>query len=158
MGRSGLRERVCCPRLCCGSLPRQAWGGREGVRAGHKSPATVAAVRPQMGVCILPLKAPLEVGTTVGALARHYGFWFLNPARIAYFVEETGAVERLASATAHSLGTPSAARSASASSGAAKTTRSTTTSSCRFPVTETFALRFSALLSEETPELKLALA
>ena len=47
-----------------------------------------------MGVCILPLKAPLEVGTTVGALARHYGFWSLNPTRIAYFVEETGAVER----------------------------------------------------------------
>ncbi len=47
-----------------------------------------------MGVCILPLKAPLEVGTTVGALARHYGFWSLNPARITYLVEETGAVER----------------------------------------------------------------
>src|SRR5215204_6773532 len=31
-------------------------------------------------VCILLLKAPLEVGTTVGVLARHYGFWSLNSA------------------------------------------------------------------------------
>ncbi len=45
-------------------------------------------------VHILPPKAPLEVGTTVGVLARHYGFWSLNPARIAYLVEDTGAVER----------------------------------------------------------------
>ena len=29
-------------------------------------------------VRILPAAAPLEVGTTVAVLARHYGFWSLN--------------------------------------------------------------------------------
>ena len=43
-------------------------------------------------VRILPPKAPIEVGTTVGVLARHYGFWSLNPARITYLLEETGSV------------------------------------------------------------------
>ncbi len=46
-------------------------------------------------VRLLPSKAPIEVGTTVGVLARHYGFWSLNAARIAYLTEEkTGVVER----------------------------------------------------------------
>jgi uncharacterized protein (UPF0548 family) len=45
-------------------------------------------------VRLLPSGAPLEAGVTVGVLARHYGFWSLNPARIVYLVEETGAVER----------------------------------------------------------------
>jgi uncharacterized protein (UPF0548 family) len=43
---------------------------------------------------LLPPHAPIEVGTTVGVLARHYGFWSLNTARIAYIVEESGEVER----------------------------------------------------------------
>jgi uncharacterized protein (UPF0548 family) len=43
---------------------------------------------------LLPLRAPIEVGTTVGVLARHYGFWSLNTSRIAYIVEESGEVER----------------------------------------------------------------
>ena len=44
---------------------------------------------------LVPSRAPLEVGTTVGVLVRHYGFWSLNPARIVYLVEETdGEVER----------------------------------------------------------------
>ncbi len=43
---------------------------------------------------LLPPHAPIEVGTTVGVLARHYGFWSLNTARIAYLVEESGEVER----------------------------------------------------------------
>lgn len=82
-----------------------------------------------MGVCILPLKAPLEVGTTVGALARHYGFWSLNPARIAYFVEETGAVERFGFGYGTLPGHAECGEERFNSSGAAKTTRSTTTSS-----------------------------
>ena len=45
-------------------------------------------------VRLLPSHAPIEVGTTVGVLARHYGFWSLNTARIAYLVEESGEVER----------------------------------------------------------------
>ena len=45
-------------------------------------------------VRLLPSRAPIEVGTTVGVLARHYGFWSLNTARIVYLVEETGDVER----------------------------------------------------------------
>ena len=43
---------------------------------------------------LLPPRVPIEVGTTVGVLARHYGFWSLNTARIAYLVEESGEVER----------------------------------------------------------------
>ncbi|MCA1728971.1 MAG: DUF1990 domain-containing protein [Actinobacteria bacterium] len=45
-------------------------------------------------VRILPPDAPIEVGTTVGVLARHYGFWSLNTARIVYLIEESGDVER----------------------------------------------------------------
>ncbi len=43
---------------------------------------------------LLPPHAPIEVGTTVGVLAHHYGFWSLNTARIVYLVEESGEVER----------------------------------------------------------------
>ena len=45
-------------------------------------------------VRLLPPRAPIEVGTTVGVLARHYGFWSLNTARIVYLTEESGRVER----------------------------------------------------------------
>src|SRR3712207_2405798 len=45
-------------------------------------------------VRILPPRAPVEVGTTVGVLARHYGFWSLNTARIVYLDVESGEVER----------------------------------------------------------------
>lgn len=45
-------------------------------------------------VWLLPTGAPIEVGTTVGVLARHYGFWSLNTARVVYLIEETGDVER----------------------------------------------------------------
>jgi uncharacterized protein (UPF0548 family) len=37
---------------------------------------------------------PIEAGATVGVLARHYGFWSLNTARIVYVIEESGEVER----------------------------------------------------------------
>jgi uncharacterized protein (UPF0548 family) len=45
-------------------------------------------------VRLLPPAAPIEVGTTVGVLARHYGFWSLNAARIVYLEEEAGEAER----------------------------------------------------------------
>jgi uncharacterized protein (UPF0548 family) len=45
-------------------------------------------------VRLFPPDAPIEVGTTVGVLARHYGFWSLNTARIVYLVEGSGEVER----------------------------------------------------------------
>ena len=45
-------------------------------------------------VRLLPPDAPIEVGTTVGVLVRHYGFWSLNTARIVYLVAESGEVER----------------------------------------------------------------
>ncbi len=45
-------------------------------------------------VRLFPPGAPIEVGTTVVVLARHYGFWSLNPARIAYLIEESGERER----------------------------------------------------------------
>jgi uncharacterized protein (UPF0548 family) len=45
-------------------------------------------------VCLLPPDTPIEVGTTVGVLARHYGFWSLNSARIVYLIDESGEVER----------------------------------------------------------------
>ena len=37
---------------------------------------------------LLPVDAPVEVGTTVAVLARHYGFHSLNPCRISYTIEE----------------------------------------------------------------------
>lgn len=43
---------------------------------------------------IVPRTALIEVGTTIAVLARHYGFWSLNTARIVYLLEETGDVER----------------------------------------------------------------
>ena len=45
-------------------------------------------------VRLLPPGAPIEVGTTVGVLARHYGVWSLNTARVVYLIEESGGVER----------------------------------------------------------------
>ena len=45
-------------------------------------------------VQLFPPDAPIEVGTTVGVLVRHYGFWSLNTARVVYLVEEVGEVER----------------------------------------------------------------
>jgi uncharacterized protein (UPF0548 family) len=38
--------------------------------------------------------APIEAGTTVGLLIRHYGFWSLNATRIVYTVDEAGPVWR----------------------------------------------------------------
>jgi uncharacterized protein (UPF0548 family) len=38
--------------------------------------------------------AAIEVGSTVGVLVGHYGFWSLNPCRIAYVLEERGRVEK----------------------------------------------------------------
>ena len=43
---------------------------------------------------LLPPKAPIEVGATVGVLAWHYGFWSLNTARIVYLIQESGEVKR----------------------------------------------------------------
>ena len=37
---------------------------------------------------LVPADAPVEVGTTVAVLARHYGFYSLNPCRISYTIEE----------------------------------------------------------------------
>lgn len=45
-------------------------------------------------VRLLPPGSPIKIGTAVGVLARHFGFWSLNTARIVYVVEETGGVER----------------------------------------------------------------
>ena len=37
---------------------------------------------------LVPANPPVEVGTTVAVLAKHYGFHSLNPCRISYTVEE----------------------------------------------------------------------
>ncbi|HEX6709595.1 MAG TPA: DUF1990 domain-containing protein [Rubrobacter sp.] len=37
---------------------------------------------------LVPEDAPVEVGTTVAVLARHYGFLSLNPCRVLYTIEE----------------------------------------------------------------------
>ncbi|MDX2044602.1 MAG: DUF1990 domain-containing protein [Acidobacteriota bacterium] len=33
-------------------------------------------------------KAPIEVGSTVGVLCKHFGFWSCHPARIVYVIDE----------------------------------------------------------------------
>jgi uncharacterized protein (UPF0548 family) len=38
--------------------------------------------------------APIETGTTVAVLTRHFGFWSLNFCRIVYTIEENDAVRR----------------------------------------------------------------
>ena len=45
-------------------------------------------------VRLLPAEASVEVGTTVGVLARHYGFWSLNLSRVVYQLQEDGPVRR----------------------------------------------------------------
>lgn len=37
---------------------------------------------------LLPEYVPVEVGVVVAAVARHYGFWSVNPARVLYVVED----------------------------------------------------------------------
>jgi len=39
---------------------------------------------------VVPEGAPVEVGTTVAVLARHYGLHSLNPCRISYTIEQDG--------------------------------------------------------------------
>ena len=39
-------------------------------------------------VRLVPEDAPIEAGTTVAVLARHYGFLSLDPCRIVYTIEE----------------------------------------------------------------------
>ncbi|QIN81757.1 DUF1990 family protein [Rubrobacter tropicus] len=43
---------------------------------------------------LLPEDARVEVGATVGVLARHYGFWSLNLSRVVYGIEADGPVRR----------------------------------------------------------------
>ena len=38
--------------------------------------------------------APIQVGSTVAVLARHYGFWSLNATRVVYVVDDRGAHPR----------------------------------------------------------------
>jgi uncharacterized protein (UPF0548 family) len=46
-------------------------------------------------VRLLPADAAVEAGTTVGVLARHYGFWSLNVSRVVYEVrDDDGPVRR----------------------------------------------------------------
>lgn len=43
---------------------------------------------------VLPRNAAIEPGVAVAVLARHYGFWSLNSARVVQVVEDHGATER----------------------------------------------------------------
>jgi uncharacterized protein (UPF0548 family) len=85
-----------------GAAPRGYAVDRYRVKLGEGPEAYAQAVEALRGwrqfdlgwARLLPSRSPIEVGTTVGVLARHYGFWSLNTARIIYLVEETGDVER----------------------------------------------------------------
>ena len=85
-----------------GAAPRGYAVDRYRVKLGEGSEAYARAVEAlrewrqfDLGwVRLLPSRSPIEVDTTVGVLARHYGFWSLNTARIVYLVEESGEVER----------------------------------------------------------------
>lgn len=45
-------------------------------------------------VRLLPPDAPVEVGTAVVVLARHYGLWSLNFSRVVYEISDDGPVRR----------------------------------------------------------------
>jgi uncharacterized protein (UPF0548 family) len=85
-----------------GAAPQGYAVDRYRVRLGEGPEAYARAVEALRGwrqfnlgwTWLLPPHAPIEVGTTVGVLAHHYGFWSLNTARIVYLVEESGEVER----------------------------------------------------------------
>jgi uncharacterized protein (UPF0548 family) len=85
-----------------GAAPRGYAADRYRVKLGEGPEAYARAVEALRGwrqfdlgwARLLPSRSPIEVGTTVGVLARHYGFWSLNTARIIYLVEESGEVER----------------------------------------------------------------
>lgn len=68
--------------------------------AGDESFAkAVAALRSwqmfNLGWCrVYPRDAPIEVGTTVAILIKHFGFWSLNACRIVYLIEEQGLLHR----------------------------------------------------------------
>jgi uncharacterized protein (UPF0548 family) len=38
--------------------------------------------------------APIEIGSTVGVLVSHFGFWSLNAARIVYLIDDSGDTQR----------------------------------------------------------------
>lgn len=61
-----------------------------------KAVAAVKAWRMfDLGWCrVYPHHAPVEVGTIVAVVIKHFGFWSLNACRIVYLLEESGAVER----------------------------------------------------------------
>jgi uncharacterized protein (UPF0548 family) len=81
--------------------PPRLRDGRYRVRLGEGPQTYALAVEPCVGgavrsgwVRLCWPDTPLEVGATVGVLARHYRFWSLNSARIVYVIEESGEVER----------------------------------------------------------------
>jgi uncharacterized protein (UPF0548 family) len=43
---------------------------------------------------IVPARPPIEIGTTVGVLARTFGLWSLNACRIVAVIDDEGAVAR----------------------------------------------------------------
>jgi len=85
-----------------GAAPRGYVVDRYRVRLGEGPEAYARAVEAlrewrqfDLGwVRLLPPRASIEGGKIVGVLARHYGFWSLNTARIVYLLEESGEVER----------------------------------------------------------------
>ena len=67
--------------------------GRENFRAA------VAAIRgwkmfDMPWVELHPTAAPIERGTAVAIVVRHFGFWSMNAARIVYVIDESGDVEK----------------------------------------------------------------
>lgn len=85
-----------------GAAPRGYVVDRYRVRLGEGPEAYAQAVEALRGwrqfdlgwVWLCWPDTPIEVGATVGVLARHYGFWSLNTARIVYVIEESGEMER----------------------------------------------------------------
>jgi uncharacterized protein (UPF0548 family) len=45
-------------------------------------------------VKMVPLGAPVKVGSAVAILTRHFGFWSLNACRVVYLINEDGPVKK----------------------------------------------------------------
>jgi uncharacterized protein (UPF0548 family) len=79
-----------------GQLPSGYWINHARIHLGHGEETFKLAIEALRSWKMFDLgwasicwpDAPIDVGTTVAVLARHFGCWSLNPARIVFLIDE----------------------------------------------------------------------